>query len=367
MAFKIIAGVLLTLIIVSGWAWRDFKSALITPAVVGKPVVIEINKGDSFNQIIDKLLVQNVDIKPLWFKVLAVSENAVKKLKTGEYELASGLTLPEILAVFVQGKTKQYAITFPEGWSFKEIVLEIKNNPNLEHALPQVDYNALMFQWGADVKQPAIAPGIALDNCAMGCSTSPVPGVVPPASMQSPEGLFFPDTYFFEKHTTDVALLKRAYDKMQLVLKQEWQDKAEALPFTTPYEALILASIVEKETAVTTERPLIAGVFIRRLQTDMLLQTDPTVIYGMGDSYQGDIAYKDLKAATPYNTYIIKGLPPTPIAMPGRDAIYAVLHPHNSNSLYFVARGDGTHQFSATLKDHNLAVNNFQRKKNAPR
>ena len=335
MAFKIIAGVLLALIIVSGWAWRDFKSALITPAVVGKPVVIEINKGDSFNQITDKLLVQNVDVKPLWFKVFAVSEDAVKKLKTGEYELASGLTLPEILAVFVQGKTKQYAITFPEGWSFKEILLEIKNNPNLEHAFQQVDYNALMFQLGADVKQP--------------------------------EGLFFPDTYFFEKHTTDVALLKRAYDKMQLVLKQEWQHKAEDLPFATPYEALILASIVEKETAVVAERPLIAGVFIRRLQTGMLLQTDPTVIYGMGDSYQGDIAYKDLKAATPYNTYIIKGLPPTPIAMPGRDAIYAVLHPHNSNSLYFVARGDGTHQFSATLKDHNLAVDNFQRKKNDPR
>ena len=335
MVFKIIAGVLLALIIVSGWAWRDFKSALITSAVVGKPVVIEINKGDSFNQIIDKLLAQNVDVKPLWFKVLAVSENAVKKLKTGEYELAIGLTLPEILAVFVQGKTKQYAITFPEGWSFKDILLEIKNNPNLEHALQQVDYNALMIQLGADAKQP--------------------------------EGLFFPDTYFFEKHTTDVALLKRAYDKMQLVLKQEWQGKAEALPFITPYEALILASIVEKETAVITERPLIAGVFIRRLQTGMLLQTDPTVIYGMGDTYQGDIAYKDLKAATPYNTYIIKGLPPTPIAMPGRDAIYAVLHPHNTNSLYFVARGDGTHQFSATLKDHNLAVDNFQRKRNDTR
>jgi len=335
-AFKIIAGgVLLALIIVSGWAWRDFKSALITPAVVGKPVVIEINKGDSFNQITDKLLAQNVDVKPLWFKVFAVSEDAVKKLKTGEYELASGLTLPEILAVFVQGKTKQYAITFPEGWSFKEILLEIKNNPNLGHTLQQVDYKALMVQLGADVKQP--------------------------------EGLFFPDTYFFEKHTTDVALLKRAYDKMQLVLKQEWQEKAEALPFTTPYEALILASIVEKETAVVAERPLIAGLFIRRLQAGMLLQTDPTVIYGMGDSYQGDIAYKDLKAATPYNTYIIKGLPPTPIAMPGRAAIYAVLHPYNSNNLYFVARGDGTHQFSATLKDHNLAVNNFQRKKNDPR
>lgn len=150
---------------------------------------------------------------------------------------------------------------------------------------------------------------------------------------------------------------------MQLVLKQEWSNKAETLPFKTPYEALILASIVEKETGVVAERPLIAGVFTRRLQAGMLLQTDPTVIYGMGKNYQGNISYKDLKTSTPYNTYVIRGLPPTPIAMPGRDAIYAALHPDNSNTLYFVARGDGTHEFSATLKDHNLAVDSFQRKK----
>jgi UPF0755 protein len=329
--FKISACMLFALIIAGGWAWRDFQSALSRPAVTGNPVIIEIDKGDSFKEITDKLLAQNVDFNPFWFKVIAISEKAVKKLKTGEYELASGLTLPEILALFVQGKTKQYAITFPEGWSFKEILREINNNPNLEHTSQKVDYDAIMFKLNADIKQP--------------------------------EGLFFPDTYFFEKHTTDIALLKRAYDKMQVVLKEEWQHKAESLPFKTAYEALILASIVEKETAVVGERPLIAGVFVRRLQTGMLLQTDPTVIYGMGDNYQGDIAFKDLKAATPYNTYVIRGLPPTPIAMPGRDAIYAALHPDTSNNVYFVARGDGTHQFSATLKDHNLAVNRFQRKK----
>lgn len=332
MAFKIIVCVLLALMVASGdWAWRDYQSALYAPAVRGNPVVIEIDKGDSFNQIIDKLLIQNLDFKPFWFKVIAVQENASKKLKTGEYELAPGLTLPEILAQFVQGKTRQYAITFPEGWSFKEILQEVKSNPSLEHTLHDVDNDALMLQLGADIKHP--------------------------------EGMFFPDTYFFEKHTTDVALLKRAYDKMQSVLKQEWQHKMESLPFKTPYEALILASIVEKETGVVTERPLIAGVFMRRLQIGMLLQTDPTVIYGMGENYQGNITYKDLKTVTPYNTYVIKGLPPTPIAMPGRDAIYAALHPDNSNTLYFVARGDGTHEFSATLKDHNMAVDSFQRKK----
>jgi UPF0755 protein len=334
-AFKIIVCALLTLVIAFGLAWRDYQSVLHTPAVVGNPVIIEIDKGDSFNQITDKLLAQHVDFNPLWFKVIAVQEKVFKKLKTGEYELASGLTLSEILALFVQGKTKQYAITFPEGWSFKEVLHAIEINPNIEHTLSNINFVVLMSQLGA----------------------------VTPASMQSPEGMFFPDTYFFEKHTTDVALLKRAYDKMQLVLKQEWSHKAEALPFKTPYEALILASIVEKETGVIVERPLIAGVFIRRLQTGMLLQTDPTVIYGMGENYQGNIGYNDLKTATPYNTYVIKGLPPTPIAMPGRDAIYAALHPDNSNSLYFVARGDGTHQFSATLKDHNLAVDSFQRMK----
>ncbi|MFZ2311277.1 MAG: endolytic transglycosylase MltG, partial [Methylobacter sp.] len=168
---------------------------------------------------------------------------------------------------------------------------------------------------------------------------------------------------FFEKHMSDVSLLKRAYDKMQTVLQQEWQNKAEGLPFKTPYEALTLASIVEKETGAKTERPLIAGVFIRRLEQDMLLQTDPTVIYGMGENYKGDIGYSDLTTATPYNTYVVKGLPPTPIAVPGRDAINAVLHPADGSSLYFVSRGDGTHVFSSTLEDHNAAVDTFQRKK----
>jgi UPF0755 protein len=326
---------LLALIILSDWAWRDYQRALHQPAVVDYPVIIEINKGDSFNQITDKLLTQHVNFRSFWFKVIAIQDKAVNKLKTGEYELASGLTLPEILAQIAQGKTRQYAITFPEGWSFKEVLHAIENNPNIEHTLSSIDFGVLMPQFG----------------------------MVTSASIPSYEGLFFPDTYFFEKHTSDVALLKRAYDKMQLVLQQEWGHKADGLPFETPYEALILASIVEKETGVTAERPLIAGVFIRRLQTDMLLQTDPTVIYGMGESYQGNISYSDLKTATAYNTYIIRGLPPTPIAMPGRDAIYSALHPDNSGSLYFVARGDGTHQFSATLKDHNLAVHSFQRKK----
>lgn len=326
---KIIASALLILIVACGWAWRDFQGALHTPVVADDPIVIEINKGDSFKQITDKLLAQDLDFKPFWFKVMAVSGKTIKKLKTGEYELAPGMTLQDILTLFVQGKTKKYTITFPEGWRFKEVLQAIEKNHNLEHTLNYRDFEGLMTRLVAHTKHP--------------------------------EGAFFPDTYFFEKHTSDVALLQRAHEKMQSVLQQEWLNKAEGLPFKTPYEALILASIVEKETGVVAERPLIAGVFIRRLQKGMLLQTDPTVIYGMGENYQGDINYKDLTTATPYNTYMNKGLPPTPIAMPGRDSVYAALHPDNSNNVYFVARGDGSHVFSSTLKNHNLAVNSFQR------
>ncbi|WP_442496646.1 endolytic transglycosylase MltG [Methylobacter sp. sgz302048] len=331
MTLKIIGFTLVIFIFTGGWAWTDYRSAVKNPVVLDKQVYIDIEKGDSLNRITDKLIDQNVAINPIWFKVFAYTSESAKKIKTGEYELAPGLNIPEILALFVQGKTKQYAITFPEGWSFKDILQEIQKNPYLEHTLNSTDIEALMLQIGTDAKHP--------------------------------EGMFFPDTYFFEKHMSDVSLLKRAYDKMKQVLQQAWHNKAENLPFKNPYEALILASIVEKETAVTEERPLIAGVFIRRLEKGMLLQTDPTVIYGMGEFYKGDITYEDLKNTTPYNTYVVKGLPPTPIAMPGQDAIYAALHPDNGDSLYFVSRGDGTHAFSSTLKDHNRAVDTFQRKK----
>jgi UPF0755 protein len=298
--------------------------------VVGQPVTIEIIKGDSFKQVLHKLRDQHLYIRPIWFKAIALQKQVVTKIKTGEYELPTGATIPDILNLFVSGKARQYTITFPEGRNFKEMLREIEKNPNIEKTLKGMSNEALMAKLGATEKYP--------------------------------EGLFFPDTYFFEKGASDYTILKRAYDKMQLVLQQEWFNKAEHLPFNTPYQALILASIVEKETAAKAERPLIAGVFSRRLTQGMMLQTDPTVIYGMGDSYQGNIRSEDLKAETPYNTYKIKGLPPTPIAMPGREAIAAALHPDQSqNSLYFVSRGDGTHVFSATLNEHNQAVNKFQK------
>jgi UPF0755 protein len=229
----------------------------------------------------------------------------------------------------VSGKVKQHAITFPEGWNFKQIRQELDKNPNVQHTLQNVSFEKIPTKLGI--------------------------------SQNHPEGLFFPDTYFFEKHTTDTAILKRAYGKMQLVLAEEWQNRAENLPLTTPYQALILASIVEKETAAPFERAKISGVFTRRLQQNMMLQTDPTVIYGMGDSYQGDIKTADLQNPTPYNTYTFKGLPPTPIAMAGREAIHAALHPDSGESIYFVSKGNGTHAFSTNLEEHNAAVEMYQK------
>jgi UPF0755 protein len=328
---KFIGLTLLFISFTTGWAWMDYRSALYTPIVKNNPAVIEIVKGDSTTRIAEKLAEQQLKVSPLWFKVIALQKQSAAKLKTGEYEFAAGLTLPEVIDQIAAGKTRQHSITFPEGWSFAEILTAIQNNPYIRHTLNETSPEALRAQLGI--------------------------------SESKTEGLFFPDTYFFDKNMSDTSLLKRAYDRMQSVLLEEWSQRSPGLPLNSPYEALILASIIEKETGEDDERTLIAGVMIRRLQSGMPLQTDPTVIYGMGDKYQGNIAEPDLKNPTPYNTYLIKGLPPTPIAMPGRAAIHAALHPDGGKSLYFVAKGDGTHIFSSTLQDHNHAVDLFQKQK----
>ena len=299
--------------------------------IVQQNQVVEIVKGDSFSAITQKLIAQNIAVNPYWFKVIAYRQGVAHKLKSGEYELTAGLTIPQILTIFAEGRAKKYSITFPEGWSLKDILLAIGQHANITKTLKTGDYKDLIAQLGISDKNP--------------------------------EGWFFPDTYQFEKNATDISILKMAYKKMQSVLAQEWQNKGLNLPYKTPYEALTMASIVEKETGAKHERAKIAGVFVSRLSKGMLLQTDPTVIYGMGDKYKGNIRADDLTVPTPYNTYVIPGLPPTPIAMPGREALHAALHPDKDNSLYFVAKGDGSHQFSATLADHNQAVNTFQRHK----
>ncbi|WP_428356595.1 endolytic transglycosylase MltG [Methyloprofundus sp.] len=335
MKARISIALLLIISVALSWLWQDYQRFIEQPLIVQHPIIMDIAKGSPFNSIIQQLDsqvgFQQPEIDMLWFKILARQQGLINQLKAGEYQLPVGITPKEFLVLLSSGAVMQHGITFPEGWTFKQLRQALVVDKNLKLTLTGIGDADILQKLGSDYTHP--------------------------------EGLFFPDTYRFEKHTTDLAVLQQAYQKMQQVLKQEWANKAEGLPIKTPYEALILASIVERETGVSAERPIIAGVFIRRLNKGMRLQTDPTVIYGMGESYQGNIRKKDLQALTPYNTYRIDGLPPTPIAMPGEQAINAVLHPAQGNSLYFVANGDGSHNFSATLNEHNRAVRAFLRKR----
>ncbi|TXL18431.1 aminodeoxychorismate lyase [Methylococcaceae bacterium HT3] len=335
MILRIFAVVLLGLSATVAWVWQDYQKFIAQPIVVQQAVIFDIAKGSSFKSIVqqldDQVSFQSPDIDRLWFKILARQQGLINQLKAGEYELPVGMTPKEFLLLVSSGVTRQHSITFPEGWTFKQLRQALVADKNLKAILSELSDAEILHKIGSDYTHP--------------------------------EGLFFPDTYRFEKYTTDFAILLQADQKMQQVLTEQWENKQQDLPLKTAYEALILASIVEKETGVIVERPTIAGVFTRRLNKGMRLQTDPTVIYGMGDNYQGNIRKKDLQTLTAYNTYLINGLPPTPIAMPGAEAINAVLHPAKGNSLYFVANGEGGHVFSATLLEHNRAVNIYQRKR----
>jgi UPF0755 protein len=259
---------------------------------------------------------------------MARIDGSAARIQAGEYLLPTGMAPPGLMRMLVRGEVVQHSLTIIEGWTFQQMMSAIQSHPMLKRTL-------------ADASGPGVM------------------AVMAEAGLE-PEGWFYPDTYRFPRDTTDVEFLRRAFRNMQQRLELEWEARAEGLPLKTPYEALILASLIERETAVPAERTRIAGVFIRRLQKGMRLQTDPTVIYGMGDAYQGKIRWRDLRADTPYNTYTRHGLPPTPIAMPSGASIRAALNPADGNELYFVSRGDGSHQFSATLQEHNAAVRRYQ-------
>jgi len=292
----------------------------------------QIRKGQSLYSVASELNEKSIVYWPqLW--VAYARFKSLSNIRAGEYKLEDGVSPVGLLQLFNSAEVVNYSITFVEGKNFSELLNELQKHTALVKKLD-------------GVKASNALPFLQLE-------------------LAHPEGWFFPDTYRYTASDTDVAVLQRAFKKMQVVLQDEWQSRANDLPYKTPYEALIMASIVEKETGAAFEREKIAGVFVRRLQKNMRLQTDPTVIYGMGDNYKGNIRRRDLKTATPYNTYVIKGLPPTPIAMPGREAIYAALHPASGTSLYFVAKGDGTHQFSATVEEHNEAVRKYQLKRRA--
>lgn len=329
---RLIGLLILTAALVAGWYWMAYQNFLKTPLQVPeKGLVIQVERGTNLRQLARRLEERGVLGHADLLYWHARRHEQADRIRAGEYLIPAGTTPPGLLQILVSGKPVEYRLTLLEGWNFRQVLAAIARDPVLEKTLTGKSPEEIMAAIGH--------PG------------------------EHPEGRFFPDTYSYPRGTTDVALLKRAYERMQKVLAEAWAGRAADIAVKTPYEALILASIVEKETGAPEERAMIAGVFERRLRLGMKLQTDPTVIYGMGERYQGNIRRGDLREDTPYNTYVHKGLPPTPICMPGRDAIEAVLHPADGKALYFVAKGDGTHVFSDNLEAHNAAVRKYQLKR----
>ncbi|MBT3040401.1 MAG: endolytic transglycosylase MltG [Candidatus Thiodiazotropha endolucinida] len=318
--------------ILLAWGWMEYDGFVNKSLNLPEEGVNYIlHPGMTVRSLAEDLQQRGMLEKPILLRFIARWQGQASKLKAGEYYLPAGTTPPKLLEILSSSQVVQYALTIIEGWTFDQLMAAIRRDPVLEHSLKEVTNDQVMQHLGLDDLHP--------------------------------EGRFYPDTYHFPRGTTDAAFLKRAYKRMESVLEQAWQQRKKQLPLKSPYEALILASIIERETGIPEERGKIAGVFIRRLKRGMLLQTDPTVIYGMGESYNGNIRKRDLTRDTPYNTYLHKGLTPTPIAMPSGAAIRAALNPEEGNSLYFVATGDGGHYFSSTLEEHNKAVRKYQLKR----
>ncbi len=295
----------------------------------GEAIPFSITPGSGAHAAGQQIADAGVPIVPILFNLLARIEGKTSKIKAGSYELKPGTTPQRLITQLARGEFAQESLTIIEGWTFKQMRQAMASHPGLKHDTVGLSDKELMAK---------ISPEYML-----------------------PEGLFFPDTYLFAKGASEMQIFKQAHTALIGRLSEAWFKRDPALPYKNPYEALIMASIVEKETGQKSERAMIAGVFVNRMKTGMLLQTDPTVIYGMGDNYQGKIRKRDLEADTPYNTYTRGGLPPTPIALPGAQSLTAALAPARTQALYFVARGDGTSQFSANLPDHNRAVNQYQR------
>jgi UPF0755 protein len=309
--------------------YRDYRLFLDTPLTVPSAgFTFDIHRGDSITVVARRLEQDGVARSALYLQVHAHLGQLALRIKTGEYAVEAGMTPRVLLERIVAGRVVQHALTVVEGWTFQQMRTALAAHPKIEHTLAGLSDDDIMAQLGH--------PGL------------------------HPEGRFFPDTYHFPKGTADLAFLRRAFNALQQRLQQAWENRQPHLPLQNPEEGLILASIIEKETALPSERREIAGVFIRRLQAGMLLQTDPTVIYGLGKAFDGNLRRADLRRDTPYNTYTRRGLPPTPIALPGAESIAAAVDPALGDTLYFVAKGDGSHVFSRTLEEHNRWVRRYQ-------
>jgi UPF0755 protein len=312
--------------VVAWLGWHDyaaFRDAPITS--LSNERVLMVERGDSFHRVLRSMRRLGIAEGADWqWQVLAWDTDVARRLQVGEYAVGHGITPLELLAKLQAGRVIQHRFTIVEGWNFRELRAALAANETIEQTVQDLPDDEIMA---------------LLD--------------MPDAH---PEGWFLPETYQFTRGTTDLQLLRRAHLAMRLAVEEIWAARAENLPISDPYEAMILASIIEKETGVAHERGEIAGVFARRLRLGMRLQTDPTVIYGRGQDFSGRLRRVDLTTDTPYNTYTRHGLPPTPIALPGRAALEAAVAPLDGDTLYFVSRGDGSHQFSRTLTEHNRAV-----------
>ena len=320
---------LAVVVVVGAWlGWRQYERHwLLAPiAMLTAPVTFDVPQGASLRTVAGELEKQGLMQRPRTWLRHATAEGFATKIQAGEYRLMPGTSPAMLLDQFVAGDVVLHSVTLPEGWTFRQGLAAIQAHPQVSVELRGLTDAALLARLGLQDKNP--------------------------------EGLFFPDTYRFPRGTSDRELLLQAHARLDHELQAAWATREEGLPFATPYEALILASLVEKETAAADERPLIAGVFVNRLRRGMRLQTDPTVIYGLGDKFDGNLRRRDLLDDTPYNTYTRAGLPPTPIALPGRAALEAAVRPEHTGALYFVATGlgDGRHFFAESLVAHNSNV-----------
>lgn len=296
-------------------------------------VVYEFAPGITVKELSKQLTDQEVITHPKLFEWYVRFNRYDKTMQAGEYYFPQGISMRDVVSMLRKGKVIKHAIRVQEGWTINDLIAEIQTQSSISHTLDFSD-PVWFSQIDPDIKHP--------------------------------EGQFMPETYFYSKGSSDLKLLRRMHRDLMQYLADEWKTRAQDLPYQDPYQALIAASIIEKETGIDAEREIISGVLVRRLAKNMRLQMDPTVIYGLGKSYDGNITKNDLQQITPYNTYQVDGLPPTPIAMPSKKSIHAALHPLPGTSLYFVAKGDGSHTFSDTLEQHNTAVGNFLKASNKP-
>ncbi|MDB5761105.1 MAG: mltG [Herminiimonas sp.] len=293
------------------------------------PIEFTIKAGSGIRGAMQQIGSAGVPVQPILLEILARATGKGARIKAGSYELKPGTTPTRLIEQLVRGEFAQESLAIIEGWTFRQMRQAVAEHEALKHDTAGMSEQELLAKIAPDYKKA--------------------------------EGLFFPDTYLFAKGASDLQVYRQAHALLMKRLGDEWARRDPSLPYKTPYEALIMASIVEKETGQKSERDMIAGVFVNRLKRGMLLQTDPTVIYGMGDQYQGNIRKRDLQTDTPYNTYTRTGLPPTPIALPGAASLAAALNPARTDALYFVSRGNGSSHFSSNLNDHNQAVNKYQR------